>query len=240
MHDLEARGDAMPTATTAARPKKKTAKKRKTAKTASKPTSPTPEALLKPKAKPDIIELPARKVIAREGAGGPEEPQFGVAIGALYGVAYPMKFARKKVGRSDHKVGVLEGEWWAEGENLPVHEVPARETWRWRVQIAVPDDTTDADVQDAVTATTTKKGGRLEGSEEVKKVALVDKEAARFARILHKGSYATEPESFARMKELLDAEGLESARWHVEVYLSDPSRTAPDKLKTTLLLPLKT
>jgi hypothetical protein len=229
MQAISSWGDAMPTST------KKTAEK--------KPSSPTPDVLLKPKAKADIVDVPARKVIAREGAGGPEEPGFGLAVGALYAVAYTMKFARKKAGLEDNKVGVLEGEWSAEGASLVGRDPPPRDTWRWRVQIAVPGDTSTDELRDAVVAATGKKKGKVadnpELSREVQKVSLVDISPARFARILHKGSYATEVESFERIGELLDANGLAREPWHVEVYLSDPNRTAPEKLKTTLLAPIK-
>jgi hypothetical protein len=204
----------------------------------AKPTSPTPIELLKPKAAPDIVELPTRLVIARSGEGGPELPAFSAAIGALYGIAYTLKFTRKKAGLENRKVGVLEAEWGAEGVDAGVLDVPARDTWRWRAQLAVPDDTTEDEVREAIVAATTKKRGKLFGSDEAKRVELVRIDGRRYGRILHTGPYSTEPESFDRLEALLAAEGSERELWHVEVYLSDPSRTATEKLKTTLLAPL--
>jgi hypothetical protein len=200
-----------------------------------KPRQFTPDALLKATKKADIVEVPSRLVLSIEGAGPPDLPGFGDAIGALYGISYTMRFARKKGGRPVFKVGVLECEWWAEGENLPVHEVPARDTWRWRAMMGVPDDTSQEEVASTVTSATTKRGGKLEGSEVALRIELTKKEATRYARILHVGPYATEPESFAKIDEFLAAEGEQRERAHLEVYLSDPNRTAPDKLKTALL-----
>ena len=203
-----------------------------------RPESATPNELLKAKAKPDIVEVPARKVIARFGAGGPALEAFSRAVGALYGVAYTMKFARKETGGADHKVGVLEGEWSAEGADLSLHEVPDPDTWRWRIQLAVPDDTTTQELRAAIEAATTRRGGKLKGSDEATRVELVSKSARRFGRILHKGPFATEPGSFEKIGTLLKENGLTREPWHVEVYLSDPRRTAPEKQKTTLLAPI--
>ena len=204
----------------------------------AKPVSPTPPALLKARKTPDLVEVPARKVLSRTGSGGPEEAAFSDAVGALYGVAYTLKFARKKAGLPINKVGALEGEWSAEGQDLPLHGVPARETWRWQVRLAVPDDTTEAEVTAAIEAVTTKKRGKLFDSEEARQVRLEALTPARFARILHVGPFADEPASFARINTLLEARGLRRELWHVEVYLSDPSRTPQARMKTALLAPL--
>ena len=82
------------------------------------------------------------------------------------------------------------------------------------------------------------KGGKLEASQEAERVELVKKAKQRFARILHVGPYAEEPRSIAQIDTLLESEGLSREAWHVEVYLSDPNRTAPEKLKTVLLVPI--
>ncbi len=203
----------------------------------AKPTSPTPPELLKGKSKPDLVETPSRSVLAIEGAGPPEEPAFAAAIGALYGIAYTLKFARKKAGLEDYKVGVLEGEWWSEGHDPSVLAAP-RSSWRWRLQIAVPSGTKRAEVRSAIEAATTKKGGKLEASREAELIELVKKPKQRFARILHVGPYAEEPRSIAQIDGLLENEGLSRDAWHVEVYVSDPNRTAPEKLKTVLLVPI--
>jgi len=202
-----------------------------------KPASPTPEVLLKAKAKADVVEVPARNVLAIEGAGPPEDPAFAGAIGALYGIAYTLKFARKKTGLGNDKVGVLEGEWWSEGHAPSILAAP-RSAWRWRLQIAVPEGVKKAEVRSAIQAVTTKKGGKLEGSREAERIDLVKKPKRRFGGILHVGPYAEEPRSIALIEALLKSEGLSREAWHVEVYLSDPNRTAPEKLKTVLLVPI--
>ncbi len=201
-----------------------------------KPVLPTPDALLKGREQPDVVEVPPRLVLALRGAGGPTTPIFSASVGALYGISYTLRFARKKAGRAVFKVGVLEGEWRAEGGDLSIAETPSQDSWRWRMQMCVPDDVTEEELRDAVEAATTKRGGKLEGSEEAQRIEVLRVEPGRFARILHVGPYSTEPESFARIGQLLLEQGLSREPWHLEVYLSDPSRTAPDKLKTVLLV----
>ncbi len=194
---------------------------------------PVPAVLLGATTAPDIVEVPARSAVAIAGAGPPDDPGFQRAVGALYGVAYGLKFARKPGGR-DFKIGPLEGRWWAEG--APERDLQApRHTWRWRLRIAVPDDVAEADVAAIVRAAVAKKGGKLEGSEEARRVALERIPRTRVGRILHVGPYATEPASFTRMEVALTAAGLRRARPHVEIYLSDPRRSKPEKLKTVLL-----
>ena len=204
-----------------------------------KPYLPTPEALIKAKKQPDVVDVPDRVVLALEGAGGPEEPGFSAAVQALYAVAYALRFARKKAGEPVFKVGVLEGEWRAARSDQPILEVPARSDWRWRAQMCVPSDVTKGELAAIVEAVTTKRGAKLEGSEEAERIQLTKIKGARFARVLHLGPYATEQESFAKIDEMLAKEGLSREPWHVEAYLSDPSRTAPEKLKTALLTKLK-
>jgi hypothetical protein len=195
-----------------------------------------PAALLSAKPLADVVEVPARTALAIEGAGGPEQEPFQRSVGALYGVAYTLKFARKPAG-GDFKIGPLEGRWWAEGAQAArATGVPPRETWRWRLRLGVPDDVTEHEVADLIQAVTMKKGGKLEGSADARRVTLERIPASTMGRILHAGPYAEEPASFEKIRVALSAAGRTGGDAHLEVYLSDPRRTTPAKLKTALLL----
>ena len=137
------------------------------------------------------------------------------------------------------KVGPLEGEWRVDGHDPWSGRLPSPDEWRWCLRMSVPEDVTQGHVSAAVATATTKPGGKLEGSAEARRIELMKLESARYARILHVGSYASEPESFAKIGALLDEEGLKREPWHIEVYLSDPGRTAPEKLKTVLLVKVR-
>ena len=193
-----------------------------------------PRELVSASSAADIVSLPERRCLALDGAGSPKEPAFGQAIGALYGVAYALKFSRKKAGRSDFKVAPLEGRWWAEGASH-TRGRPAPDKWRWRVRIGVPADVTGDDLERIKNDVFTKKRGKLEGSPVVPRVFLESIPAQRVGRVLHVGPYDEEDGSFALIASVLDQAGLEAAPTHIEVYLNDPSRTPPKALKTVLL-----
>jgi len=195
----------------------------------------TPNAVLvKAKATPEIVTVTERMALAIDGRGGPAGEPFQQGMGALYGVAYALKFSRKKSGRgAPFKVVALEGRWAAEGW-LDESIIPPPECWMWRLRIAVPPDMTEAEIAAAVRAVTTKKGGKLEGSSVASRVFLERISDGQCGRILHIGPYADEPRSFAVLAPVIEAAGLRPVRPHIEVYLSDPKRTSPEKLKTVL------
>jgi hypothetical protein len=204
---------------------------------ASAPETPVPAVLLDATADADVVEVPARTVVAIDGAGPPDAEPFARSLGALYGAAYGLKFARKQAGGGDFKVGALEGRWWAEG--APGDLAAPRETWRWTLRLAVPRDVRATEVAAVLRAATTKKGGKLEGSAEARRVRLERLPRATVGRILHVGPYADEPRSFEKIDAAVAAAGRAPARSHVEIYLSDPRRTAPARLRTVLLRELE-
>lgn len=184
---------------------------------------------------PDVVDIPARTVLEVEGAGAPGDAAFQAALAAVYGVTYTLKFARKFAGKRTFRVGALEGRWAAETTQTEGRPPPS--TWRWQVRLGVPDDVDEAEVEATILAATTKKGGKLEGSTAAKRVHLRRLPAARCGRVLHVGPYADEPASFARLDARLarlDAR-LATERAHLEIYLGDPRRVAPAKLRTVLL-----
>jgi len=202
----------------------------------NEPPGATPDALTKARNEPEIVEVPARTVIAVDGQGAPSAPSFSRAIQALYTVGYTLRFARKDEGLNPFKVGPLVGEWRAEQPHPATTGVPAPEDWLWSLQIGVPDDMIRDEVERAIGAATSKPKSKLSGNAEAGRIELRTIGQARFARILHVGPYATEPESFEKIEAFLAERSLEREPWHVEVYLSDPGRTTPEKLKTSLLV----
>jgi hypothetical protein len=190
--------------------------------------------LVKAAQKPDIVELPERMALAVDGSGPPSSDAFSRSLAALYGIAYGVKFARKASGQgTPFKVAPLEGQWSAAGWTDP-KAMPPPERWTWRLRIAIPPDVSPEEVKRIAAMVVARKGGKLEGSHEARQVFLETIPAVRCGRILHVGPYADEPRSFAAMQELLDREGVRARHGHIEIYLSDPRRTVPGKLKTVL------
>lgn len=200
-----------------------------------KPATPlaTPEVLYDATVEPDIVVVPSRRVLAIDGEGAPASDNFARALGALYGVAYTLKFARKRSGGNDFKVGMLEGRWSATG-TTPRGQIPPQDEWVWRLRIGVPNDVTTREVAAAIAAAAAKKAGP-----DARRVFLESVPRQRVGRALHLGPYKDEPRTFDAIDDVLDRAKLEPARSHLEVYLSDPRRTQPAKLKTVLLRELE-
>jgi hypothetical protein len=193
-----------------------------------------PDVLLNATPEADVVTVPSRSVLGIEGQGAPESEAFQRSIGALYGAAYTLKFARKRGGKGDFKIGALEASWGIDGPESAFVTTP-RQEWRWRLRLAVPADVTAKEVAAAITAVTTKKGGKLEGSAEAARVELERIPATRWGRVLHIGPYAEEAGSVAKIRTAIEAKGGVVGRGHVEIYLGDPRRTKPEKLRTVLL-----
>lgn len=204
---------------------------------ASGQRSSVPRQLLLATLTPDLVTVPARTVLALAGAGAPEDAAFQQCVGALYGIAYGVKFARKRAAKADFTIGPLEGRWWADDPSRPLAEAP-RAAWRWELRIAVPANVTSAEVARAIAAATGKRGGKLAGSADAAQVRRVRLPAQALGRVLHVGPYGREGESFARLLATLERAGRRPANAHLEIYLNDPRRVAPERLKTALLLEL--
>jgi hypothetical protein len=194
-----------------------------------------PDVLLKATPIADIVAVPARSVVAIEGQGAPGGEAFQRSVGALYGVTYTLKFSRKRAGKGDFKVGALEACWWAGGGEVAFGETP-REQWRWRLRLAVPEDVGAKEVSAAIAAAVGKKGGKLEASCEAARVRLERVAAGRWGRVLHVGPYTEEGPSIAKVVALIESAGGAAGPDHVEIYLNDPRRTEPQKVRTVLLL----
>lgn len=181
-----------------------------------------------PKA-PTLVATTPGKYLTVSGRGDPNGAPFQAAIGALYGAAFTIKMARKVAGR-DYAVAKLEGLWWGgERGKLIIDSRPS--TWRWKLMIRVPTFITATDLQRArrVLAERGRKPGaiRLENVRE-----------GRVVQLLHVGPYDREHASIGRMQEFAAARGLRFHGRHHEIYLSDPRRVAPTKLRTILRQPV--
>jgi hypothetical protein len=196
--------------------------------------SPVPRELVNATRTADIVSVPHRRCLAIDGVGSPQDPKFQRSVEALYGVSYALKFARKKAGKSDFKVGPLESHWSADPRWEGAGKPPP-ETWHWRLRIGVPLDVTRDDVERIEHEVVAKKGGKLQGSPVVPHVFVESIPTQRLGRVLHLGPYADEEASLALISAALERAGLRPAPTHLEVYRNDPGRTRPAALETVLL-----
>jgi len=159
-------------------------------------------------------------------------PAFQEAIQALYGAAFTLKFASKlrKKNAIDYPVMALEALWWVEEGSF---DITKPGNWRWRAMIMQPDHITRAMFADALDQLRRKRP-----SASLEMLRLERFREGLCIQTMHIGPYATEPVSLDRMHVFAAENGYSLCGKHHEIYLGDPRRAAPEKLKTVLRIPV--
>jgi hypothetical protein len=184
-----------------------------------------------PKA-PKLIEIGAGGYLAADGQGGPGDDLFQERVGALYAMAYTTKFACKAAG-ADFVVGKLETLYGIDQSLDRLAKLP-KDQWRWRMLIRVPEFVTEAHMTEARAALLEKdKPGDFDA------VRLEPIEEGSCVQMLHVGPYDQEQRTVEAMRTFCTDHELEPRLWHHEIYLSDPRRVPPGKLKTILRWPVE-
>ncbi len=180
------------------------------------------------KIKPVIVDVPAFPFLLIDGTGDPStSTRFQEAVGTLYPVSYKLKFVIKRQREIDYKVMPLTGFWTLAD---PSGDSMDRDNWAWVLGIQQPDFVTEADIEAALAATKGKKPAALLGELCFEKVS-----DGLCAQILHVGPFDTEQATFAIMDAFVERAGYEyAAHGHREIYLSDFTKTAPERLRTVL------
>lgn len=197
--------------------------------------------LYQPKDKPQIVNVPKANYIAVRGQGNPNEEggAYQKAIGVLYAIAYTLKMSYK----TDYKIGgfyeyvvpPLEGFWWQDG----IHGVDYshKKTFNWISIIRLPEFITKNDFDWAVKTASAKK------QMDCSKAEFLTIEEGLCVQIMHHGPYDDEPASVEKMDNYLAENGYENdfsdTRMHHEIYLSDPRKSSPDKMRTIIRHPVK-
>ena len=194
--------------------------------------------LYSPSAKhPAIVEVPDLAFLMIDGRGDPATSEgYMDALQTLYSVAYTLKSTLKKADpERDFRVAPLEGLWWADEAAPTMDELQRdRDTWNWTMMIAVPDAVTADEVTAAAGAAARKR--ELAAAPLLRLERL---EEGLAAQIMHVGPYAEEAATIERLHEFVAAQGYELRGRHHEIYLGDPRRTAPERLKTVLRHPIR-
>ncbi|MHB8779385.1 MAG: GyrI-like domain-containing protein [Anaerolineales bacterium] len=165
-------------------------------------------------------------------------PGFAEAIQVLYGISYTLKFTlkKRKTNAIDYPVMALEGLLWlTEGD---VFDINIKDNWSYTLMIMQPEVITQGLFEEAREGVRKKKGD----SESLSTLRLAHFEEGLCVQVMHIGPYATEPTTIERMKEFMKENGLKDnvgpKGKHHEIYLSDPRRIAPDKMRTVLRHPV--
>ena len=194
-----------------------------------------------PKAKPEIVEIPAMNYLAVRGSGdpNPEDSDYKKAIGLLYSIAFTIKMSKKSGhqidGFFDYVVPPLEGFWQQEG--ITGMDYSRKDAYQWISVIRLPDFVREEDFQWAVQEAERKK------QQDFSRVEFLRVEEGLCVQCMHIGPYDDEPATVALMDAYIAEKGyvndINEKRMHHEIYLSDARRTAPEKLRTVIRHPIR-
>ena len=191
-------------------------------------------ALYKPSASaPVAVEVPPLRFLMIDGLGDVGGPDFQLSMGALYGLAYTVKFSAKKTLALSYPVMPSEGLYW-DVEGGPGTPPASPASTAWRLMILLPDQVS-ADLVDEVRA-------KVAAKKDVPRLGDVRVQTyseGMSVQVLHLGPYADETPTVGRLFAFAQERGYEVVGSHHEIYLNDPNRTAPAKLKTVLRYPVR-
>lgn len=182
-----------------------------------------------------LVDVPEMTFLMVDGHGDPNVAQeYQDAVEALYAVAYKIKFASKKQLGKDYIVPPLEGLWWAEDMDA-FTTARDKSQWDWTMMIMTPGWITSEIYTVAIAQV--RKG---KNPAALDKVRLESYHEGSSVQILHIGSYDDEGPTLMRLhRKFIPENGYAENGKHHEIYLSDPRRVAPEKLKTVLRQPVR-
>ena len=186
-----------------------------------------------PAKSPVLLDIPELSFLMIDGTGDPNtSTEYREAIGALYSLAYGLKFAIKK-GKDeiDFSVMPLEGLWWS--EDPEDFTMGRKDKWQWTAMIMQPRHMTDGLYQDVLSQIQKKKP-----SNALSKVRLAAFKEGLSAQIMYLGPYSGEGPTILKLREFIMEKGHSLAGKHHEIYLGNPERSAPEKLKTIIRQPV--
>lgn len=185
-----------------------------------------------------FLHIPEHRFVMIDGEGAAGEATFTPRMPGLYTTAYALRFALKRRGVVE-KVGVLEGLWWTTDGATDLDAILGgaeggdRSTWRWTLMIRLPDAATDDEVVAALDAGRSKLAAPYAQSLRAEPFA-----EGICAQVLHLGPYAAERPTIEALHAAIAAAGMVPRGRHHELYLGDPGRSAPERLKTLLRQPV--
>ena len=179
-----------------------------------------------------VVDAPPMNFLMIDGHGDPNDnPDFQEGMDALYGMVYTIKFALKPQG-IEFVVPPSEALWWM--EDISEFSLETKDRWQWTMMIMQPDEVTQEIVDAAQEELARKKDPPA-----LSKLRYEQYHEGLSVQIMYLGAYADEGPTIARMHEFIRENGYGFNGKHHEIYLGDPRRTAPEKLKTVIRQPVK-
>jgi hypothetical protein len=187
---------------------------------------------------PAIVEVPEFNFVMIDGQVEPGQtiensPEFQQAMQALYGASYTLKFISKlrKENPIDYTVMALEGLWWSEAGEF---DISNPEGWRYTLMMLQPEHITPTMFAEAL-----RQVEKKHPSPALDRLRFERFREGPSVQIMHIGSYAAEPATIARMHAYAQEQGYRLRGKHHEIYLGDPRKADPAKLKTVLRHPVE-
>ena len=198
----------------------------------------TQKELYLPKTTPSVIDVPRMTFITVDGKGNPNtSDEYATAVELLYGLSYSIKMSNKAI--LQYVVPPLEGLWSVDGDfkggGAAIND---KSKFIWTMMIRQPDFVT-AEIFEHAKATLAKKKPKL----DISKAKLETITEGLCVQVMHIGSYDDEPATVAALDAFAIENGyvidIDDTRHHHEIYISDPRKVAPEKLKTVLRHPIR-
>lgn len=181
--------------------------------------------------KPALVEVPSRPFLMVDGEGSPAGRQYTDAVQALYPIAYGIRAEIKKLTGDGYTVLPLQGLWWADDMDDYLHN--NKDAWKWTMMIGLPEMVTP-ELATTVIRTVTEQRKLVSG----KLVRFEVFEEGRAAQVMHIGPYADEAPTIAMLHKFIADQGLVKTGLHHEIYLGDPRKSDPARLKTIIRQPV--
>jgi hypothetical protein len=182
--------------------------------------------------KPSEVDVPEMNFLMIDGKGDPNTAQeYQDALETLYATSYTLKFKLKKAKITDFTVMPLEGLWWVEGSEG--FDFDVKVNWCWTSMIMQPQPVTRNEVLEAIAETKEKKDPPA-----LQKIRFESFREGYSVQIMHIGPFSEEQPTIDKLHSYAEEQGFKLRGRHHEIYLSDPRRTAPEKLKTVIRQPV--
>lgn len=189
----------------------------------------------KARPEPEIKDLDTYYFLTVEGQSAPENQKFTMAMTAIYAIAYGIKFLCKAED-NDFTIPKMECIWYIDGGMEVQHQFvnTPRYEWKWKIAIRMPDVVESTHFFRTVQNIRRKKP-QLASLEKVN-FELINE--GRCVQMLHHGSYEEEGPTIQKIAAFISEKGMKITGYHKEIYLSDPRKVAPQKLKTIIRYPV--
>ncbi len=194
------------------------------------------KTLYMPKTAPEIVDVPSMPFFTLSGSGDPNREAFAEETAALYSLSYAVKMSYKSdnvpAGYYEYTVFPLEGVWDLLDRSKPATD---KSNLKYKIMIRQPDFLTEPMFERFLEQTKKKKPNPFLGQVRFERIS-----DGLSCQMMHLGSFDDEPQSFARMETYCEEQSfIRTSLLHREIYLSDPRRVEPAKMKTVLRFPVR-